>query len=184
MKIYTKTGDSGTTGLIGGQRVSKNAPRIAAYGDIDEVNALLGMVICESSHSAIKDSLSEIQKTLFTIGAQLASPNANPNIEVVTSKQVDFLERQMDVISTNLPEMRHFILPGGSRTSAWLHLARTVCRRAERSIVALIGQDGESVDHWLLTYVNRLSDYLFVLSRLANQLEGIEDIPWKPEKHK
>jgi cob(I)alamin adenosyltransferase len=183
MKIYTKTGDKGTTGLYGGARVSKSAPRISAYGDIDELNAILGVVRAETPHDAIKKALADIQTTLFTLGAQLASPKTDPKIEVITAAHIDSLERQIDVISESLPQMRHFILPGGGKTSALVHLARTVCRRAERAAVYLASLPGESVDHWLLVYINRLSDYLFILARLANQLERIEDTPWLPTKH-
>jgi cob(I)alamin adenosyltransferase len=119
---------------------------------------------------------------LFTLGAQLASPTKDPKIEVLTSADVDGLERQIDVISETLPPLKTFILPGGGKTAGYLHLARTVCRRAERSMVHLSDLPDESVDHWLLVYVNRLSDFLFVLARLANQLEGIPDTPWLPRK--
>lgn len=182
MKIYTKTGDKGTTGLYGGGRVSKSSPRISAYGEIDELNAMLGVVRAETPHDPIKKAIGEIQATLFTVGAQLASPTADPKIEVITAAHVDVLERQIDVISETLPTMRHFILPGGGKTAAHLHLARTVCRRAERSTVSLASTAGESVDHWVLIYINRLSDFLFILARLANQLERIEDVPWIPPK--
>ena len=182
MKIYTKTGDKGMTGLYGGARVPKDSPRIAAYGDIDELNAMLGVARAETPLEPIKKSLGEIQTSLFTIGAQLASPNTDPKIEIITAAHVDGLERQMDVITESLPTMRHFILPGGSKTSALLHLARTVCRRAERAMVHLSTLPGESVDHWVLIFINRLSDFLFLLARLANQLENVEDTPWKPEK--
>lgn len=180
MKIYTKTGDTGTTGLIGGARLAKSAPRIAAYGEIDELNAAIGVVRAETPHLPIKESLAQIQSALFTVGAQLASPNGQAKIENITSAHVSFLERQIDVIAETLPELRHFILPGGGKTAAYLHLARTVCRRAERSLVSLQSNPAESVDSWLLIYVNRLSDYLFTLARLANQLESIEDTPWAP----
>ena len=182
MKIYTKTGDKGTTGLYGGGRVSKSSPRIAAYGDVDELNATLGLVRAETPHEPIRKAIGEIQLTLFTLGAQLASPKVDPKIEVITSAQIDSLERQIDAITEQLPEMRHFILPGGGKTAALLHLARTVCRRAERSTVFLSSHAGEVVDHWVLIYINRLSDFLFILARLANQLERVEDIPWIPNK--
>lgn len=184
MKIYTKTGDKGMTGLYGGARVSKSSPRISAYGEVDELNALLGVARAETPHDQLKRSLGEIQTTLFTLGAQLASPTVDPKIEVITAKQVDGLERQIDVITEILPPMRNFILPGGSKTSALLHLARTVCRRAERSTVYLSSLPGEAVDHWVLTYINRLSDFLFILARLANQLENIDDVPWIAQKSK
>jgi cob(I)alamin adenosyltransferase len=179
VKIYTKTGDGGTTGLFGGGRVSKSSPRIAAYGDIDELNSWLGLVRAETPHQQLKSALTEIQATLFVLGSQLASPQAKVKMEVVTAAHVDWLERQIDVMETSLQPMRNFILPGGSRTAALLHLARTVCRRAERAAVSLAAMDNEPVDRWVLIYINRLSDYLFVMARLANQLERIEDIPWK-----
>lgn len=182
MKIYTKTGDKGTTGLFGGGRVSKSSPRIAAYGEIDELNAILGIVCAETPHEPIRTALTQVQSALFTLGAQLASPSKDPKIEVVTAADVDGLERQIDVISESLPQLRSFILPGGGKTAAYLHLARTVCRRAERMMVHLADVPDESVDHWLLVYVNRLSDYLFTMARLANQLEKIEDVPWLPKK--
>lgn len=180
MKIYTKTGDNGTTGLLGGERLPKHAARIAAYGDVDELNAVLGVIRAQTPHAPLRDPLGQIQNALFTVGAQLASPKRESRIEIITSAQVDFLERQIDVMSEQLPELRSFILPGGSATSAYLHLARTVCRRAERSIVALASAERESVDSWLLIYINRLSDFLFMLARLANQIEDVEDVPWKP----
>ena len=135
MKIYTKTGDEGTTGLFGGRRVSKSSPRIAAYGDIDELNAVLGVVIAHSNQNIIQSTLRQIQNHLFILGAQLASPSADPKIERITSAHIDFLERQIDVMTESLPPLTHFILPGGSKTAAHLHLARTVCRRAERNVV-------------------------------------------------
>ncbi len=182
MKIYTKTGDKGMTGLFGGARVSKDSPRIAAYGEIDELNALLGIVRAETDHVPVKNTLATIQTTLFTLGAQLASPKADPKIERITSSHIDFLERQIDAITETLPSLKNFIIPGGGRTSAFIHLGRTVCRRAERAIVHLMSLPNEQVDEWLLIYMNRLSDFLFVLARLANTLEKIQDIPWKPQK--
>ncbi|NDC24248.1 MAG: cob(I)yrinic acid a,c-diamide adenosyltransferase [Proteobacteria bacterium] len=182
MKIYTKTGDEGMTGLIGGVRISKGAPRIIAYGEIDELNACLGVIRAETPHILLKNAIGEIQHQLFTIGAQLAAPHTDPKIERITAAHVESLERQIDAMQQTLLPLKHFILPGGSKTAAFLHLARTVCRRAERSMVALSQSPQEPVDVWCLTYINRLSDYLFVMSRLANQLEKIEDIPWIPQK--
>lgn len=182
MKIYTKTGDSGTTGLYGGARVGKDSVRIAAYGEIDELNAVIGLVRAETPHEPVKNSLINIQRSLFTVGAQLAAPGSDPQIESITAKEVSFLEQQMDVMTQSLPPLKNFILPGGGRTASLLHLARTVCRRAERSIVQLSKTSGESVDQWLMIYINRLSDFLFVMARLANQLERIEDIPWKSSR--
>lgn len=182
MKIYTKTGDAGTTGLYGGSRVSKDSPRITAYGEIDELNALMGVVRAESPHEPVRQALISIQRSLFTVGAQLASPGTDPQIACITAKEVDFLERQMDVMTETLPPLKQFILPGGGKTAAFLHLARTVCRRSERSLVQLSKIPGEQVDPWLLIYMNRLSDFLFVLARLGNQLERIDEIPWNPKK--
>ncbi len=182
MKIYTKTGDEGTTGLFGGRRVSKSSPRIAAYGDIDELNAVLGVVIAHSNQNIIQSTLRQIQNHLFILGAQLASPSADPKIERITSAHIDFLERQMDVMTESLPPLTHSILPGGSKTAAHLHLARTVCRRAERNVVYLSQLPEEPVDNWVMMYINRLSDFLFVFSRLINQLEKVSDIEWVPQK--
>lgn len=181
MKIYTKTGDNGTTGLYGGQRVSKNAPRIQAYGEVDELNAVLGIARAHATAEAIQRTIHVIQNNLFVLGAQLASPRVDPKIEIITSAHVDYLERQIDTISENLPPLKNFILPGGSLTASYLHLARTVCRRAERTTVHLSQLPNETVDHWALMYLNRLSDFLFVLGRLANQLESIEDTLWAPK---
>lgn len=182
MKIYTKTGDTGTTGLLGGARLSKGAPRIIAYGEIDELNACIGVIRAETPHIPLKNALGEIQHHLFTVGAQLAAPHTDPKIERMTAAHVESLERQIDAMQQTLPALKHFILPGGSKTASLLHLARTICRRAERSIVLLSQIQGEPVDEWVLKYVNRLSDYLFVMSRLANQLEQLEDVPWIPAK--
>jgi len=182
MKIYTKTGDSGMTGLLGGTRLSKGAPRIIAYGEIDELNAFIGVVCAETPHEPLKKVLGEVQNHLFTVGAQLASPHQDPKIERITAAQVESLERQMDAMEQSLPPLQNFILPGGSKTAALLHLARTVCRRAERSMVYLSQIPSEPVDEWLLVYINRLSDYFFVMSRVANQLENISDTPWIAQK--
>jgi len=178
VKIYTKTGDKGTTGLYGGARVSKDSPRITAYGEIDELNAVIGIVRAETPLEPVKTVLAEIQYALFILGAELASPSPDPKIPVITSAHVDDLERQIDVINSTVTPMRHFILPGGTRTSAFLHLARTVCRRAERATVHLASLPEETVGRWVLIYLNRLSDFLFMLARLANQLENVEDVPW------
>jgi cob(I)alamin adenosyltransferase len=182
MKIYTKTGDSGSTSLYGGKRVTKSSPRITAYGEIDELNALIGLVCAETKHKHIQQPLVEIQNHLFTLGTQLASPNVDAKIEVITAAHGESLERQIDLMESQLTPLKNFILPGGGQTSALLHLARTVCRRAERSCVHLNSLPGEEIDRWVLIYLNRLSDYLFVLSRFANHLENISDIPWVPRK--
>lgn len=182
MKIYTKTGDEGTTGLFGGKRVTKSSPRISAYGEVDELNAVLGVVVAHSSQTLVQSTLRQIQNHLFILGAQLASPNSDPKIERITASHIDFLERQIDVMTESLPPLTHFILPGGSKTAAHLHLARTVCRRAERSVVYLSSLPEEPVDSWVMMYINRLSDFLFVFSRLINHVEKIQDIEWVPQK--
>lgn len=178
MKIYTRTGDKGTTGLIGGKRVSKSSPRIAAYGEVDELNAVIGLVCAETSHDALKKPLFEIQNALFVVGAHLAAPDSDPKVERINSKHIETLERQIDVMDQTLKPLKQFILPGGTKTASLLHLSRTVCRRAERSVVSLVEIHGESVDPWVVTYLNRLSDYLFTLARLSNHLEKVEDVPW------
>ncbi len=182
MKIYTKTGDDGTTGLFGGERVMKDAPRIEAYGEVDELNTLIG--VARSAHDIpdeIDQLLARIQSELFVLGADLATPEKkerkNITIPRVTSTEVECLEGDIDRIEGFLPELRHFILPGGSELGARLHMARTVCRRAERRVVHLMVTEpevGTDPQH----YLNRLSDLLFVMARRANQLEGAEEIAW------
>ncbi len=181
-KIYTKSGDKGSTSLYSGQRVSKDSPRVSAYGDIDELNSILGVIRSQTVHDKIAEVIIEIQSTLMSIGAELSSTVPQVDFEVVTSSNVDFLERQIDVISEKLEKMDSLVLPGGGKTASFLHLARAICRRAERSIVHL-NSLSEEVSHWILVYINRLSDFLFVLARLSNQLENIKEIPWKVKKH-
>ncbi len=178
MKIYTKTGDKGATGLFGGARVSKSSLRVQAYGEVDELNAAIGLVCAETEHMPIQQSLLEVQNTLFVLGAQLASPGQK-SARRVGPEQIESLERQMDAITETLPALTNFILPGGCKTAALLHLARTICRRAERQVVALSEVKGEGVESGVIIYLNRLSDFLFTLARLANQLENIADVPWK-----
>jgi cob(I)alamin adenosyltransferase len=179
MKIYTRTGDSGETGLFGGTRVKKSDPRVAAYGEVDELNACLGVVQAQADvDGSVRDMLQHIQKDLFAIGAQLADP-AEKISERVTKTAVGAadtarLESWIDTLEAGLPPLRRFILPGGSTGGAQLHLARTVCRRAERAIVGL----GPIIDQSLLTYVNRLSDFLFVLARAVNHRTGQGEIEW------
>ncbi len=199
MKIYTKTGDNGTTGLYAGPRVSKDHPRIRAYGTVDELNAILGAVLpfispTESANSRglpenstaspareISDQIKEIQSDLFSIGAQLATPEPEKHqMCLLESERVAVLEGHIDRYEQELEPLQTFILPGGSLGSAMLHVARTVCRRAERDVVAL-SQDPEVHDcELLIIYLNRLSDLLFVLARVANKEVGVADQPWKP----
>ncbi len=180
MKIYTRTGDAGGTALFGGTRVSKADPRVAAYGEVDELNACLGVVRAQGDFAAdVAELVERIQKDLFAIGARLADPAEKIAERVtkvaVTDADVRRLEEWIDRFESELPPLRRFILPGGSPAGALLHLSRTVCRRAERSIVAL---GADHVDAHLLAYVNRLSDLLFVLARAVNHRAGQPEVEW------
>jgi cob(I)alamin adenosyltransferase len=194
MKIYTRTGDQGQTGLFGGARVSKSDPRVAAYGDVDELNACLGMVRAQAELAGdLADLLEQLQKDLFAIGARLADPagkidrrstldagrstmdDRRSTKVAVTSADVARLEGWIDRLEAELPPLRRFILPGGSRAGALLHFSRTVCRRAERAIVSL---GIEHVDEHLVIFVNRLSDLLFVLARAVNHRSGQPETEW------
>lgn len=177
MKIYTKTGDGGQTGLFGGARVSKADARVTAYGEIDELNSCLGLARMHPFDEGIDRLLSEIQSELFNLGAELATvPGKDAGALKVSETEIHSLEEAIDHAETELSPLKSFILPGGSPAAAHLHLCRTVCRRAERSLVGLGEQ--EEVRGEALRYLNRLSDLLFVLARLANHRAGIEDVPW------
>jgi cob(I)alamin adenosyltransferase len=187
-KIYTRTGDDGTTGLGGGGRRKKYDLRIAAYGTIDETNAAIGIARLHTAGDAMLDAaLSRIQNDLFDVGADLCTPGKGRGPGgarlTVTGKQVDWLETEIDRLNDELEPLRSFVLPGGSAAAAYLHLARTVCRRAERLIAELKDKRGESVGTEVLKYVNRLSDYLFVASRYANG-KGARDVLWKPGQNR
>lgn len=180
MKIYTKTGDDGTTGLIGGARVGKDDLRIECYGTIDELNATIGL--CASiSDESLKAWFTPVMNELFVIGAHLATPGDQKNtsgwMPPLTQAMVDRLEQQIDSAEKQLSPLQNFILPGGTDLSARLHLARTVCRRAERLLVHF--SRSHPLDELLMRYINRLSDWLFVVARLANHLAGVGDVPWK-----
>ncbi|GAB4041030.1 cob(I)yrinic acid a,c-diamide adenosyltransferase [Spirosoma gilvum] len=181
MKIYTKTGDKGQTGLIGGRRVSKADLRIDAYGTIDELNAWIGLVRDQPVNENRKGLLKEIQDRLFTVGAELATDPEKATkraIPVIVPEDILALEQAMDGMDAELPELRAFILPGGHQAVSFCHLARTVCRRAERLVIALHEQS--PVDEQVLQYINRLSDYLFVLGRKMAQELNAEEVAWKP----
>ncbi len=180
MKIYTRKGDQGTTGLIGGTRVLKSSMRIESYGTVDELNSYIGLVRDQSIHDELKIQLIEIQDRLFTIGSSLASDPEKSTMKIPDLKNEDvaILEKWMDEMNETLPEMRSFILPGGHTTVSFCHIARCVCRRAERIIVDL--SQHEFVAELVLTYLNRLSDYLFMLSRKISQDMGAVEQPWKP----
>lgn len=180
-KIYTKTGDQGETGLFGGRRLSKGHQRIDAYGTVDELNAYIGLLRDHNSNSKEAEVLKGIQDRLFTIGANLASdPEKALEVPDIREADIELLEQEMDRMDEALPPLKHFILPGGHPTVSYCHLARCVCRRAERLVVALAQM--ESVLPILLRYLNRLSDYLFVLARYLGQVNGAEEVIWQPRK--
>ncbi len=177
MKIYTRTGDSGTTGLIGGERIAKNSLRMTAIGDVDELNAAIGVA---RSHGAgtLDLELAMVQNWLFDLGAELASPTEHARqYKALSDVQVARLEESIDRQTSELEPLREFILPGGSLVGAALHLARCICRRAERSILELNAH--QAVDADSLAFVNRLSDWLFVAARTANRLDGVMDVKWQ-----
>jgi cob(I)alamin adenosyltransferase len=186
MKIYTRTGDDGTTGLIGGGRVHKCDPRIDCYGTVDELNAAIGLgVVSAEAAGAPADlpgKLREAQADLFVIGSHLATPDESPHkasLPALDEAMVTRLEMQIDAAESGLAPLRNFILPGGTETAARLHLARTVCRRAERLLVDF--SRDRPVPQVVLTYLNRLSDWLFVHARQANRAAGVSDVPWNKD---
>jgi len=180
MKLYTKYGDDGSTGLIGGTRVPKNDPRVAAYGDVDETNAAIGVLIANCDDDETVAALRHIQAELFVLGAELATPAGEQPRFRVGESHVKQLEHWIDAASAEVAPLRNFVLPGGTATAAGLHLARTVCRRAERAVVGLAQM--QPVGQWAIVYLNRLSDLLFALARQANKRSSVEDIPWHPPK--
>jgi len=183
MKIYTKQGDTGQTSLFGGVRAEKNDPRIVAYGTIDELNSILGIVISHQPSDTGLKILKDIQQSLFVVGADLATPeDKKKRIERIDQPEIDQLENWIDELQDHLPDLKSFILPGGTHVGAHLHLARTVCRRAERAIVSCKQQ--KSVSENLLIYINRLSDLLFVMARYENYQSGETETPWIPADKK
>ena len=176
-KIYTRTGDQGSAGLVDGSRVGKSSLRMAAIGDVDEANAAIGVAIALLTRDAIADQYLEIQNDLFDLGADVATPGSVEGALRIASSQVERLERDIDVMNAGLAPLESFILPGGSATVAALHLARAIVRRAERAAVAL--NEAEPLNPQLLAYINRLSDHLFVASRFVAAREGGE-VLWKP----
>lgn len=180
MKLYTRHGDDGTTGLFGGQRVDKDSLRVTAYGVVDELNSALGLARCACSHEELTAIIDRVQPELFVLGANLCLPagKTSKHVPPLTDQHVAELEQWIDAVCGPLPEMRYFVLPGGCELAARLHVARTTCRAAERAVVSL--SHAEPVQAPLVQYLNRLSDLLFAMARRANQLEGVEDVPWKP----
>ncbi|TQD33790.1 cob(I)yrinic acid a,c-diamide adenosyltransferase [Haloflavibacter putidus] len=191
MKIYTKTGDKGTTALFGGSRVPKSHYRIEAYGTVDELNANIGLIADQAIDKHSKDVLKDIQYNLFTLGAELAtdpkkaklkSGKDRLDISKINASHIEQLEKEIDKMNDDLPQMTHFILPGGHPTVSYCHLSRCVCRRAERRAAALYHE--EAFDDAILQYLNRLSDYLFVLARKLTKDLNAEEIQWIPKKEK
>lgn len=180
MKIYTKTGDTGTTALFGGKRVSKADLRIETYGTVDELNAYVGLVRDQPVNQSRKNILVEIQDRLFTIGSMLATEPGNTKVKIpsILKEDIVVLEKAIDAMDALLPPMKSFVLPGGHPSVSFCHVARTVCRRAERLVIALDAQ--EKIDTLVIQYLNRLSDYLFMLSRKMSAELNAEEMPWKP----
>jgi cob(I)alamin adenosyltransferase len=182
MKIYTKTGDKGETGLFGGERVTKNNLRLNAYGTIDELNSFLGLAIIEVNCGEIKNELIDLQNKLFVLGSDLATPetekNERLNITRLPDSYISEAEQSIDKYDARLDQLKNFILPGGSKGSALLHICRTISRRAEREVVAL--KNTEHIGENIIIFLNRLSDLFFVLSRFENKYSNIPDTKWIP----
>ncbi len=179
MKIYTKTGDKGSTSLFGGKRVPKNNVRIEAYGTVDELNASIGVALSENISEIVFKSLRKIQNDLFTVGGDLATPLTEKKVKIprTTAAMVSFLEDEIDNYDSKIEKLKSFILPGGTKTSALLHLSRTICRRAERCVVQLTGE--EQINNEIVKYLNRLSDLLFIFARFENFVNNVPDIEWE-----
>jgi cob(I)alamin adenosyltransferase len=180
MKIYTRTGDSGDTSLFGGQRVPKDALRIEAYGTVDELNSVIGIVRADNVEPTLDATLEGVQDELFVLGADLATPRSfeKRRVRRITHAEADRLEQEIDRFETDLRPLKSFILPGGSPVAARMHFARTVCRRAERIVVRL--SRNEDIGDDITKYLNRLSDLLFVLARYANHTARVPEVKWKP----
>ena len=189
MKVYTKTGDKGTTALFGGTRVPKHHIRIESYGTVDELNSHIGLLRDQQMNQLYKNVLIEVQDRLFTVGAILATPpeketlkNGQPRLQNlgILETDIEFLEKEIDAMEASLPQMTHFVLPGGHTTVSYCHIARCVCRRAERLAVHL--HESEPTDELVIKYLNRLSDYLFVLARKLTLDLNAEEVQWIPRK--
>lgn len=182
-RIYTKSGDNGTTGLISGDRVAKDSLRVEAYGSVDELNSTIGVAISQAVEPSLESTLLAIQSDLFDMGADLASPEHQPSpvpIPRTPIERVDALEKEIDRMDDQLPELRQFILPGGSKAAAALHMARSVCRRAERRVITL--SHHEPINPTIILYLNRLSDLLFTMARLQNQSDSIPETTWSADR--
>ena len=171
-RIYTKSGDSGETGLVTGERISKSSIRIEAIGSVDELNSFIGLSMSETMPVIVRNALHQVQHTLFDIGGEIATPNTN----TIKANKVTQLEKIIDDLTSRLDVLREFILPGGYKTASQLHVARSICRRAERNCIAL-----GNVNPVTLRYLNRLSDMLFTMARYLNACEGYKDVTWKKD---
>lgn len=180
MKIYTRCGDAGETGLLGGVRVCKNSPRLDAIGTLDELNATLGLLRAEHFPEEIDRLLERLQNELFNAGTELAAltPADSPTT-TIAQRHIQAIEASIDQYEAKLHPLTGFILPGGVRSAAMFHVARTICRRAERHLVTLVQNDKQAVSTYMLAYINRLSDLLYVLGRQANAQAGVADVPWR-----
>jgi len=178
LKIYTKTGDDGTTGLQGGKRISKSSNRISAYGSVDEINSILGIVLSHNIDKDLLQLLTKIQNDLFVAGSDLSKPDLSDESNRITYVMVEFLEATIDEFEKELGPLTNFILPGGNHVASLIHYARTITRRAEIQVVTL--SKDEKINDYCIKYLNRLSDLLFVMGRLVNKRNKIPDIIWKP----
>ena len=178
MKIYTKTGDDGTTGLQGGKRISKSNIRILAYGTVDELNASIGLILSSKIDTELEKLLKSIQNDLFVVGSDLSNPDLSSTENRVTSEMVVNIEKNIDLFENELPSITNFILPGGHEIASLLHISRTITRRAETQVISL--DESGIVNEECKKYLNRLSDLLFVLARIVNKKNGFEDIIWEP----
>ncbi len=176
MKIYTKSGDKGKTSLFGGQRVDKDDLRVECYGTVDELSSNLGFAVTEITDAEVNEVIKKIQNDLFTLGGELATPSEKTSASNIHSEQIQFLEEKIDRFEEQLSPLKQFILPGGSKGAALLHIARSVSRRSERLVVKLSRND--VINENIIIYLNRLSDLLFVLARFENDVNQIPDIPW------
>lgn len=186
-KIYTKSGDKGQTGLVGGQRISKDSPRVHAYGDIDELNSWLGIIRTAADNqkrTALSQKIAKIQNELFDLGSELATPagQSYPGMITITNAEITLLENWIDEAVDQLPELKSFVLPGGTELNGLLHVARAVCRRAERSAFALAAAEAGAISESVLAYINRLSDLLFALARIEAYTDGATEFLWQPGK--
>ncbi len=191
MKVYTKTGDKGTTSLVGGKRVPKNHPRVEAYGDVDELISYIGLIICDADSLHEEDVLRKIQENLMLVSAHFASDGSVKKLKEISGEDITFLESEIDIMTGEMPPQRAFILPGDPRVASECHVARTICRRAERHALAIVQEcgsepqcnGGESAESQLeigIKYLNRLSDYLFTLGRFFCHKNGVDETFWLP----